>query len=77
MYKVRYYHIPLNEEAQKAVVRNFRKWMLDHKKPCGPAFRSAVLVPITCALKLRLRHMTPRAQRPRGVSRLPGRLNDL
>ncbi|KAL3470862.1 hypothetical protein BJX99DRAFT_267167 [Aspergillus californicus] len=30
VYKVRSYHIPLDEEAQVAMVRNFRKWMPDH-----------------------------------------------
>lgn len=30
VYKVRSYHIPLNEEAKRAMVRNFRAWMPDH-----------------------------------------------
>lgn len=31
VYKVRSYHTQLNEEAQNAMVRNFKKWMSDHK----------------------------------------------
>ncbi|KAL4901762.1 hypothetical protein BDW74DRAFT_69726 [Aspergillus multicolor] len=31
VYKVRSYHISLDEEAQAAMVRNFRKWMPSHK----------------------------------------------
>lgn len=31
VYKVRSYHTQLNEEAQNAMVRNFKKWMPDHK----------------------------------------------
>lgn len=30
VYKVRSYHIPLNQEAMAAMVRNFRKWMPNH-----------------------------------------------
>ncbi|EEU34934.1 uncharacterized protein NECHADRAFT_93173 [Fusarium vanettenii 77-13-4] len=31
VFKIRSYHTQLNEEAQNAMVRNFRKWMPDHK----------------------------------------------
>ncbi|RSL59613.1 hypothetical protein CEP51_013895 [Fusarium floridanum] len=31
VFKIRSYHTQLNEEAQDAMVRNFRKWMPDHK----------------------------------------------
>lgn len=34
VYKVRSYHTQLNEEAQNAMVRNFKKWMPDHKAVC-------------------------------------------
>jgi enamine deaminase RidA (YjgF/YER057c/UK114 family) len=31
VFKVVSYHVPLNNEALEAMVRNFRKWMPDHK----------------------------------------------
>ncbi|GKZ31331.1 hypothetical protein AbraIFM66950_011815 [Aspergillus brasiliensis] len=31
VYKVRSYHISLVDEVQDAMVRNFRKWMVNHK----------------------------------------------
>ncbi|KAK7414422.1 hypothetical protein QQX98_006700 [Neonectria punicea] len=31
VFRVNSYHIQLNEEAQKAMVRNFKKWMPSHK----------------------------------------------
>ena len=31
VYKVRSYHVPLNNEANEAMVRNFRKWMPSHQ----------------------------------------------
>ncbi|KAJ8126160.1 hypothetical protein O1611_g7479 [Lasiodiplodia mahajangana] len=31
VYKVRSYHLPLNTEAMDAMVRNFKKWMPNHK----------------------------------------------
>ncbi|KAI1123648.1 YjgF-like protein [Nemania abortiva] len=31
VYKVRSYHMPLNTEAMDAMVRNFKKWMPNHK----------------------------------------------
>ncbi|OTB06212.1 hypothetical protein M426DRAFT_319280 [Hypoxylon sp. CI-4A] len=31
VYKIRSYHMPLNTEAQDAMVRNFRKWMPEIK----------------------------------------------
>ncbi|WVQ89942.1 hypothetical protein IAS59_003715 [Cryptococcus gattii] len=30
VYRVNSYHLPLNDESQEAMVRNFRKWMPDH-----------------------------------------------
>lgn len=30
VYRVNSYHIPLNNEAAEAMVRNFKKWMPDH-----------------------------------------------
>ncbi|KAM0342398.1 hypothetical protein ACHAPU_009585 [Fusarium lateritium] len=31
VYRVNSYHVPLNNEALDAMVRNFRKWMPDHQ----------------------------------------------
>ncbi|KAJ5700885.1 L-PSP endoribonuclease family protein [Penicillium malachiteum] len=31
VYKVRSYHVPLNNEANEAMVRNFKKWMPNHQ----------------------------------------------
>lgn len=42
MYRVNSYHVPLNEEALAAMVRNFEKWMPDHR-PIWSAYGVAVL----------------------------------
>ncbi|KAE8164589.1 Endoribonuclease L-PSP/chorismate mutase-like protein [Aspergillus caelatus] len=31
VYRVNSYHVPINNEALEAMVRNFRKWMPDHE----------------------------------------------
>lgn len=31
VFRVNSYHVPINDEAMEAMVRNFRKWMPDHK----------------------------------------------
>jgi enamine deaminase RidA (YjgF/YER057c/UK114 family) len=31
VFRVNSYHIPLNDEALQAMVRNFKKWMPDHQ----------------------------------------------
>ncbi|KAE8143768.1 Endoribonuclease L-PSP/chorismate mutase-like protein [Aspergillus pseudotamarii] len=31
VYRVNSYHVPINDEALEAMVRNFRKWMPDHE----------------------------------------------
>lgn len=31
MYRINSYHVPLNNEALGAMVRNMRKWMPDHQ----------------------------------------------
>ncbi|KAI1767999.1 endoribonuclease L-PSP [Hypoxylon sp. FL1150] len=31
VFRVNSYHIPLNQQAQEAMVRNFKKWMPNHK----------------------------------------------
>lgn len=31
VYRVNSYHVPINNEAMDAMVRNFRKWMPDHQ----------------------------------------------
>lgn len=31
VFRVNFYHVPINNEAMEAMVRNFKKWMLDHQ----------------------------------------------
>lgn len=31
VFRVKSYHLPLNRESQEAMVRNFKKWMPNHK----------------------------------------------
>lgn len=31
VYRVNSYHVPINNEAMEAMIRNFKKWMPDHK----------------------------------------------
>ena len=31
VYRVNSYHVPINNEAMEAMVRNFKKWMPDHE----------------------------------------------